>query len=224
MRSTSNLVPLRPDAVIQRHMKDIKGSSKKASALTEVEKVLNVMEDAEWEHFKRHLDTHSPDFREMAIELNNVLQTKSLTTKGGNPISVSQLRHWCTQLTKGRSAMLLEESLEAYKGIDSKLALEKVVVESINETNLIVEKVFSLNADIKDSEYLKILPAMRKATIAGAKALQEIESAEAIHAAKITGAILLGKRLDQMFQGTAMEQAVRDTITQCVIDIESYMV
>lgn len=190
-----------------------------------IDTIIESMNQSQWTDFSTALDNPNPDITQLTTILNTVSKENDLQHRL-KPIRVTynQVRSWYESYSQGEIAKSLQDEVGQYKHLPTLGILEKLVCDSIVESQSIAERVFSPDADITDKDLLKTLPQLRNTAIKGVQALQQINSVSKLNNAKVEGAILLGRRIAQVFDGSPMEQLVRDTITQTIIDIETYQI
>lgn len=221
---TSNVTP------IPTSLQKTKVAVMRQKARTPVEFIIETMNDKQWADFKLQVNQDNPNLEVLRVLLNDISKENDVRSTfkrtKGEPIVVtpSALEDWYRDYSRGDKAKSLHDDLGAYKHVHGLGVLEKMVCDSVVDAEHISKKVFSADSKLSDKDLLKALPQMRNTAIRGVQALQAINTAAQLNQSKVDGALILGRRLNQIFSGTQMESVIRDTITQCIIDIETYQV
>ena len=200
------------------------GTRKDIFIPSDIDLIIESLPSTEWSRVRTILQGDSINLHELrrifdaqAIELG-----WKTTADRDVQFSLNVLRSWVREQQMGSIAIQMQKDLAPYRGLPTRVILEKIVHDCYDQAEKIRRWLFESGAaNVTDADLLKVYPRLQQAAIKGIESLQKINEHRLRKAGQIDGAKRMAFAIYDVVKGTKLEGVIQSVITDVVIEIES---
>lgn len=136
--------------------------------------------------------------------------------------SLNALRSWVREQQMGSIAIQMQKDLAPYRGLPTRVILEKIVHDCYDQAEKIRRWLFESGAaNVTDADLLKAYPRMQQAAIRGIESLQKLNEHKLKKAGRLDGAKRMAFAIYDVVKGTQLESVIQTIMSDVILEIEA---
>lgn len=131
----------------------------------------------------------------------------------GYKLTINAVSTWYSRFKEaGQKALIINQELVAYRGLDSYGILEKIIADTIRDIDLAVSRVELDREKIESEKFLQALPNLRKTAVGAIEAFNRLGKIQEKEEIELAGMLRMATGLKEMFKNSPFAEALNEGI------------